>query len=158
MRIAVLALEGLFDSGLAVMLDAFSTANALATRLMNGTPRIDVSVVGVRKRVRSGQGLLIPVKDISPSLKPDWVVVPALKTKTPEALIESLERPDVRQAKEQLVKWNARRADRLKAVAEPAERVVSLGHPTRLNGTHLTKPVERCSRTCHTPFRPRATV
>ena len=33
MRIAVLALEGLFDSGLAVTLDAFAVANSLAAKL-----------------------------------------------------------------------------------------------------------------------------
>jgi transcriptional regulator GlxA family with amidase domain len=107
MRIAVLALEGLFDSGLTVTLDAFSTANALAARLMGGTPRFDVTIVGVRRKVRSDQGLTIPVKSIAADLKPDWVVVPALRAKTPETLVPALERPDVRQAKTQLVRWHA---------------------------------------------------
>lgn len=107
MRIAVLALEGLFDSGLTLTLDAFSTANALSTALMAGTPRIEVTVVGVRRKVRSMQGLTIPVKAIAPDLKPDWVIVPALKATTPATLIPALERPDVRQAKAQLVRWHS---------------------------------------------------
>src|SRR5262245_18051580 len=57
MRIAVLALEALWASGLTVTLDAFSTVNLLAARLMGGTPRFDVTIVGVRRKVRSGQGL-----------------------------------------------------------------------------------------------------
>jgi transcriptional regulator GlxA family with amidase domain len=107
MRIAVLALEGLFDSGLAVTLDAFSTANALAARLMGGTPRFDVTIVGIRRKVLSAQGLTIPVQAVAPDLQPDWVVVPALKATTPETLVRALERPDVRQAKAQLLRWHS---------------------------------------------------
>jgi len=107
MRIAVLALEGLFDTGLTVTLDAFSTANSLAAKLLGGTPRFDLTIVGVRRKVRSGQGLTIPVNPITPALKPDWVVVPALKATTPATLVPALERPDVRQAKAQLVRWHS---------------------------------------------------
>jgi transcriptional regulator GlxA family with amidase domain len=105
MRIAILALEGLFDSGLTLTLDAFSTANSLAAKLMGGTPYFDVTIVGVRRKVRSGQGLTISANPITPALKPDWVVVPALKATTPATLVPALERPDVCQAKTQLVKW-----------------------------------------------------
>jgi transcriptional regulator GlxA family with amidase domain len=107
MRIAILALAGLFDTGLAVALDAFALANKFSALQMGGTPRFDVSVVGVRRRVRSGQGLQIPVKAITPGLKPDWVIVPALNTGTPEQLIPALERRDVILAKAQLRKWHA---------------------------------------------------
>ncbi len=107
MRIAVLALEGLFDSGLTVTLDAFSAANSLAAALMGGSPFFDVTIVGVRRKVQSGQGLTIPVKPITPELKPDWVVVPALKATTPATLVPALARPDVRQAKAQLLRWHA---------------------------------------------------
>lgn len=107
MRISVLALEGLFDTGLTVTLDAFSTANSLSAKLMGGTPRFDMTIVGVRRKVRSGQGLTIPVKAITLDLKPDWVVVPALKATTPETLVPALERSDVRKAKAQLLTWHA---------------------------------------------------
>ena len=107
MRISVLALEGLFDTGLTVMLDAFGLANKFSATQLGGTPRFDVSIVGVRKRVRSGQGLTIPVQPVTAGLKPDWVVVPALSTGTPEQLVPALTRPDVVQAKAQLLKWHA---------------------------------------------------
>ncbi|MGF6775155.1 GlxA family transcriptional regulator [Paraburkholderia sp. GAS334] len=106
MRISVLALDGLFDTGLAVTLDALTAANGLASRLMGGTPRFDVSTVGVRKRVRSGQGFTIPVQAITPDLKPDWVIVPALNTTTPDRLVPALERADVRRAVAQLLTWH----------------------------------------------------
>ena len=105
MRLSVLALEGLFDTGLAVALDAFALANKFSAQQMGGTPSFDVSIVGVRKKVRSGQGLGIPVRAVTPDLKPDWVIVPALATGTPEQLIPALGRPDVREA--QLLKWHA---------------------------------------------------
>jgi transcriptional regulator GlxA family with amidase domain len=108
MNIAVLALENLFDTGLTVTLDAFSTANSLAAKLMGGTPHFDVAIVGVRRRVRSGQGLTIPVQAITSKIKPDWVIVPALKATTPAALVPALSRRDVIEAKEHLLRWHAK--------------------------------------------------
>lgn len=110
MRIAILALDQFWTTGLSVMLDAFSLANNFSARQMGGAPYFNVSVVGVRKRVRSGQGLSIPVKPITPDLKPDWVVVPALNTGTPDLLLPALERPDVEEAGAQLLKWHSKGA------------------------------------------------
>jgi transcriptional regulator GlxA family with amidase domain len=78
MRISILALEGMFDTGLTVMLDAFSFANKFSARQMGGTPYFGVSIVGGRKKVRSARGLTIPVQPVTADLKPDWVVVPAV--------------------------------------------------------------------------------
>lgn len=106
MRISILALDGLFDTGLAVTLDALTAANGLSARLLGGTTRFELSTVGVRKRVRSGQGFTIPVQAITPGLKPDWVIVPALGTTTPDRLLPALERPDVKDAVAQLQTWH----------------------------------------------------
>jgi transcriptional regulator GlxA family with amidase domain len=107
MRIAVLALSGMFDTGFTVTLDALATANSLSAKLLGGTPHFDVSVVGVRKKVKSGLGLTIPAKAITQDLKPDWVLVPALKATTPATLVAALQRPDVRQAIAQLQRWRS---------------------------------------------------
>ncbi|WP_250520249.1 MULTISPECIES: helix-turn-helix domain-containing protein [unclassified Caballeronia] len=107
MHIAILALDGLFDTGLAVTLDTLRAANGLAARTMGGSPRFDVSTVGVRKRVRSGHGFAIPVEPVTPDLTPDWVIVPALAATTPELLLPALERADVKDAVRQLQKWRA---------------------------------------------------
>jgi transcriptional regulator GlxA family with amidase domain len=106
MRIAILGLDGLFDTGLTVLLDTFRLANNFSGLQTGGTSRFNLSIVGVRRRVRSGQGLSIPVQAITPRLKPDWVIVPALSTGSPEQLIPALERRDVIQAKVQLRKWH----------------------------------------------------
>jgi transcriptional regulator GlxA family with amidase domain len=107
MRIAVLALDGVFDTGLAVALDALALANSFAARTMGGAPHFDVSIVGMWKTVPSGQGLIVPVGPVTPDLKPNWVIVPALATGTPEVLVQALARPDVRRAQAQLLKWHA---------------------------------------------------
>jgi transcriptional regulator GlxA family with amidase domain len=107
MRISVLALDGFWDTGLTVMLDAFTLARNFSAAQMGGTPRFDVSVAGVRRRVRSGQGLAITAQAITPALKPDWVIVPALNTGRPEQLVPALDRRDVVQATIELRKWHA---------------------------------------------------
>jgi transcriptional regulator GlxA family with amidase domain len=89
------------------MLDAFGLANKFSALQMGGTPHFDVSIVGVRRKVRSGHGLPITVQTITPDLKSEWVIVPALNTMTPDLLIPALGRPDVRQAGAQLRKWRA---------------------------------------------------
>ena len=108
MRISVLALDGGFDTGLAVTLDAFSTANSLSAHLFGGTPRFDVATVGFRRRVRTAQGFTVPVQPVRPASRPDWVMIPAVIASTPDALLARLERADVREAKAQLLKWSAR--------------------------------------------------
>jgi transcriptional regulator GlxA family with amidase domain len=106
MRISVLALDGLFDTGLTVILDGFALANRFAARLGGGGPRFELSVVGVRRRVRTGQGIAVPVQPIAPRRKPDWVIVPALGTSTPDTLVPALARADVGAAKRQLQDWS----------------------------------------------------
>jgi transcriptional regulator GlxA family with amidase domain len=108
MKILVLALDELFDTGLVVTLDAFKLANKLSAMQMGGTPHFDVSIVGVRKKVKSGQGFSIPVKAIGTASKPDWVIVPALSAGSPEQIVPALERRDVKDAKTQLKKWHAK--------------------------------------------------
>jgi len=105
MRITILALEGLFDTGLTATLDVFSTANSLSRALLGGATQFDVSIVGMRRKVRSGQGLTVPVTPVLPEDRPDWVIVPALKAVTPETLLPALARADVRQAVAQIARW-----------------------------------------------------
>jgi transcriptional regulator GlxA family with amidase domain len=92
MRIHVLAFDRLFDAGLALVLDTFDTANALATA---PEQRVEVSVIGVRRRVQTHLGFVVPVV-AAPRARPDVVLVPALGAKTPEGLEEALARPDLR--------------------------------------------------------------
>jgi transcriptional regulator GlxA family with amidase domain len=73
--------------------------------LLGGATQFYVSIVGMRRKVRSGQGLTIPVTPVLPEDRPDWVIVPALKAVTPETLLPALARADVRQAVAQIARW-----------------------------------------------------
>jgi transcriptional regulator GlxA family with amidase domain len=106
MNILVLALDGVFDTGLATVLDALTTANELAAAQQLAIAPFDVRVVGLRRQVSTAQGLRVPVHALAPRERPDWVVVPAIGTKMPAALTQALQRRDVQQAAQQLRTWH----------------------------------------------------
>ena len=97
MRVDILALDGVFDLGLSAVLDTFQTANELIEVGGLAVPRFETRVVGVRKSVRTAQGLTVPVQ-IASTRAPDCVVVPAIGFKMPGPLEAALLRPDVRDA------------------------------------------------------------
>jgi transcriptional regulator GlxA family with amidase domain len=105
MRIYVLALDGVFDLGLSAVLDAFQTANELAE--MSGFPseRFEVKIVAVTKRLKTSQGLTVPVQAIG-SKVPECVVVPAIGFKMPVPLEAALGRPEIRDAAVLLRQWS----------------------------------------------------
>jgi transcriptional regulator GlxA family with amidase domain len=105
MKIYVLALDAVFDTGLATVLDAFETANELAEMSGLASPRFDVTIVGVRKAVKTSQGLSVPVATVLRRVIPDWVVVPAIGFKMPGPLQAALARSDVSDAGKTLRGW-----------------------------------------------------
>jgi transcriptional regulator GlxA family with amidase domain len=110
MRIIVLALDGVFDTGLATVLDAFQTANELAEMSGLASPRFDVTIAGMRKSVKTSQGLTVPVCAAPMRSVPDWVVVPAIGYKMPGPLEKALARSDVSDAGKALRAWAKRGA------------------------------------------------
>jgi len=107
MRIVVLTLEGVFDTGLATVLDAFATANELARVAGIDVPAFEVAVVGMRPQVRSGLGLQVPVCSVADVASPNWVIVPAISAKMPDVLVPALGREDVVDALPALRTWSA---------------------------------------------------
>jgi transcriptional regulator GlxA family with amidase domain len=107
MRIFVLALEGVFDTGLTTVLDSLTMANNLASATGVVTAGFDITVVGVRPEVRTALGMLVPVRDMSNAPAPDWVVLPAIYRMSPEALVPALGRDDVIEASGALRGWRA---------------------------------------------------
>jgi len=106
MRIYVLALNDVFDTGLATLLDTFSTANELAESAGTASARFDVTVIGVRPRVRTSQGLSVPVRPAMRLARPDVVLVPAIGSKMPETLRVALQRRDIIDAQALLRRWS----------------------------------------------------
>jgi len=109
MRVDVLALDGVFDLGLSAVLDALQTANELIEATGMAVPRFEARMVGVRRTVRSAQGLGVPVQAVG-RRAPDCVVVPAIGFKMPGPLEAALGRPDVRDAAAALRQWDRRGA------------------------------------------------
>ncbi|HEY1341132.1 MAG TPA: helix-turn-helix domain-containing protein [Bryobacteraceae bacterium] len=109
MRVNVLALDGVFDLGISAVLDAFQTANELIEMSGLAAPRFEVQIVGVRRAVKTSQGLSVPV-DLRGWRKSDCVVVLAIGFKMPGPLETTLARPDMRDAAELLRQWARRGA------------------------------------------------
>ena len=107
MKLNVLALDGAFDTGLAAVMDAFSTANELAQMQGLSSLRFETTLVGMRRHVTTAQGMRVPVVPAEQAPLPDWVVVPALGAKMPEVLGPALLRGDVRDAGDALQAWSA---------------------------------------------------
>jgi len=94
MKVNLLVLDKVFDSGLSVMLDALQTANELSAMSELSVPRFEVKIVGVRDDVRTAQGLTVPLH-AKGWTSPDYVLLPAIGFKMPEQLEKALTRPDI---------------------------------------------------------------
>jgi transcriptional regulator GlxA family with amidase domain len=106
MRVHILVLDGVFDLGLAALTDTLSTAKQLAGSLAQAPAPIEVTVVGVRRRVRTAQGLTVPVVALHGVRNPDVVLVPALGANMPDTLAARLARADVADAVVALRQWS----------------------------------------------------
>src|ERR1041385_5224510 len=106
MRIYVLALNDVFDTGLSTFLDTFSTANELAESAGTASARFDLTIVGVRPRVHTSQGLSVPIRPAMRLARPDVVLVPAIGSKMPETLRVALQRRDIIDAQGLLHRWS----------------------------------------------------
>lgn len=110
MKIAVLVLNDVFDTGLSTLLDTLALANGIAESEKIAIARFDVSVVAVRRKVVTGQGMQVPVGRSDACAQPDVALLPALNNKTTDAVCESLQRRDVADAGEQLKAWSTQGA------------------------------------------------
>src|SRR5258707_1387618 len=110
MRIHILALNGMFDTGLAAVLDAFGAANALAEMTGISSLRFQIKVVGLRKNIPTAHGLGVRVVAATRVKTPDGVVMPAILHMTREPLVQALAGSEVREAGAVLQKWAGRGA------------------------------------------------
>ena len=78
MRITVLAVPGLFDSGLSAVLDILATANVLRGDVATSVPPFDVTVTGTEASVRTGHGLRLATTPLTELGAADLLVVPAV--------------------------------------------------------------------------------
>jgi transcriptional regulator GlxA family with amidase domain len=88
MDIAVLAYDGVFDSGLASILDVLTTANAMRGELPQPPPAREVATVGFRRRVRTGAGHVVTTVPVAEAEGAGLLIVPALAERRPETLLD----------------------------------------------------------------------
>src|ERR1700759_4358564 len=97
MRVAVLTVDGMFDSGLTTILDILATANALSGQAGLGGAPFDVRVAGQGTSVRTAHGLeLVTVP--WPELRddpPDLAVMPAIGLRPPAGIVDFVPGPDL---------------------------------------------------------------
>jgi transcriptional regulator GlxA family with amidase domain len=105
-KIDVLVLDGVFDTGLAAVLDAFATANDLAAAQGLASATFDVATVGLSRQVRTNQGFTVPVSQAVDRPPADWVVVTAIADRTPEPLAATLASPGALAAATMLRRWS----------------------------------------------------
>lgn len=87
MDVAVLAYDGVFDSGLSALLDVIDGANAMRGELPKPPPAWKVSTIGFRRRVRTGAGHVVETLPMDTAKETDLLLVPALAERRPDALI-----------------------------------------------------------------------
>ena len=109
MRVSVLVLDGVFDSGLAAVLDILRCANELSRRLPQPPPAWEVTLVGFSTTVRTGAGLAVTTEPVSHAEDCDLLLVPAVAELRPEQLVAHLSGPDSAPARELIVRARARR-------------------------------------------------
>ena len=103
MDIHVLVIDGVADIGLAAVLDTLGYANQLAATLDPAPAPLEVTLIGMRRRVRTANGLGVPVKLFDRALRPDAIVMPAIGCVMPDAIEAALERPDLRDIRSAMI-------------------------------------------------------
>ena len=99
MNIAVLVVDGTFDSGLSTVLDVLETANALREQIETPPPPWSVTTLGLRRLVRTGAGHAVTAMTRAQlPVAPDLLVMPALGVKEPTALVERIRSDQYRPA------------------------------------------------------------
>ena len=88
MRVAVIVYDGVFDSGLSVVLDVLSNANALGGQIHESAPTWDVTLVGPAPQVRTRAGLVVAPEPLDAAETADLLVVPALGESDASALLD----------------------------------------------------------------------
>lgn len=132
MRVVVLVVDGMFDSGLSAVLDVLATANALRPDQPGAAPPFEVTVVGVTARVRTGQGLVLattPVADLV--AVPDLVMTPAVGFRAPGEIVDIVRAHPV-------LGWLRAMVDAGGAVAAACSGTFFLGEAGLLDGVLAT--------------------
>ncbi|MET8451880.1 helix-turn-helix domain-containing protein [Streptomyces sp. NPDC005209] len=134
MDIAVLAYDGVFDSGLAALLDVLEGANAMRGELAQPPPAWNVTTIGFRRRVRTGAGHVVETVPVGAAEDADLLLVPALAERRPEALLAHVSGPAAAPARRLVAATRARRTP----IASACTGTFLLAESGVLDGLHAT--------------------
>ncbi|HEY1968373.1 MAG TPA: helix-turn-helix domain-containing protein [Pseudonocardia sp.] len=133
MEIAVLVCDGVFDSGLASILDVLDTANAMAEDLPDA-PRWNVTTIGFNARAQTSAGHLVTCQPSARAEQADLLVVPAVNERKPSAVVEFVASDRSLPARELIAKTRARGA----AIASACAGAFLLAEAGVLDGLRAT--------------------
>jgi transcriptional regulator GlxA family with amidase domain len=88
MQVAVVVYDGVFDSGLAAILDVLGSAVTALGGQIPGSPAWDLMMVGPAPQVRTGAGLVVAPRPLEHARAADLLVVPALWESDPSAVLD----------------------------------------------------------------------
>jgi len=88
MQVAVVVYDGVFDSGLAAILDVLDNANTLGKQIDEPAPTWNVTVVGPAPQVRTAAGFLVAPEPLEHAQTADLLVVAAFAGYQPAALLD----------------------------------------------------------------------
>ena len=133
MEIAVLVHDGVFDSGLAGILDVLQQANAMGEEI-SGSPSWNVTTVGFRPEVRTGAGHLVTARPIAHVEAADLLIVPARTARRPSDVLDFLGGDQSRP----VLKLLAQTRDRGTAIASACAGTFLLAESGILDGLRAT--------------------
>jgi transcriptional regulator GlxA family with amidase domain len=132
-EITVLVCAGVFDSGLASILDVLDTANAMAEQLAEA-PRWNVTTIGFEPRVRTSAGHIVDCEPTTRAESADLLVVPAVNVRQPEDVVDFVGGDRSLPARELIAKTHARGA----AIASACAGTFLLAEAGVLDGLRAT--------------------
>jgi len=93
MRIGLLIVDGVGDSGLALMRDVFAVANLLAEQIDRHVPRFGVTLHAPTDEIRTAYGLTVDAQPMTAALDdpPDVLIAPSLGLLTGEQILTAVQ-------------------------------------------------------------------
>ena len=140
MRAAVLVYDGVFDSGLAAILDVLDAANAMGEEAammgveLHDAPSWDVTTVGFQSQVRTGAGHLVTAQPLTHADTADLLIVPALAERRPAVLLDHVTGDRTRPVRDAIAEHHARGA----AIASACTGTFLLAETGILDNLHAT--------------------
>lgn len=111
MRVSVLMVDGVFDSGLATVCDVLAAANLFRAELPSAPPPWEVTIVGTRRHLHTAAGHRVTTAPIEASDPGDVLIVPALGLHSPADLLAAVESPALNPTVTEIAAAHARGAE-----------------------------------------------